>query len=320
LSQANFGRDDLARRTGRYEAFLWPSPVRIGQEALSIQAKSKTTDTASGLSSAKRYLWDETSVEREWRYSGAHNGNLPLIANQTRRLLTENGDLRKKDDLAAQGLKYSRSSFMMFMIAELIAHAFAQINNPQDRKDRPNSSIPRRLSKIILTIPTATPSREQSILRRRAEDALDYVWKLLSLPEENYIYEKPALHIEWDEASCSQQVFLFNEISNVYAHKASDYIKDYGNIRKIKDQPTETLRIASIDIGGGTTDLMITSYFCERSNVIKPIQEFREGFRIAGDDILFGLIKEVILPSFSEHLKNCGGSSGDMATANFLKS
>ena len=149
---------------------------------------------------------------------------------------------------------------------------------------------------------------------------MDYVWKLLSLPEENYIYEKPALHIEWDEASCSQQVFLFNEISNVYAHKASDYIKDYGNIRKIKDQPTETLRIASIDIGGGTTDLMITSYFCERSNVVKPIQEFREGFRIAGDDILFGLIKEVILPSFSEHLKNCGGSSGDMAIANFFKS
>ena len=64
LSQADFGREDLARQTGRMEAFLWPSPVRIGSEAQSIQVRSNGTDTASGLSSAKRYLWDQAPVER----------------------------------------------------------------------------------------------------------------------------------------------------------------------------------------------------------------------------------------------------------------
>ena len=256
LSQADFGREDLARQTGRMEAFLWPSPVRIGSEAQSIQVKSKGTDTASGLSSAKRYLWDQSPVEREWRFAG--NNKIPTIAIQTRQLLNETGSLRVDGEPPAKDLKFSRSSFMMFMIAELIAHAFSQLNNPKERGLRPNSAIPRRLAKIILTIPTATPSREQNILKKRAVEALEYVWKMLELPENNRIYKKPELVIDWDEASCSQQVFLFNEISEIYSHDAQEYFKDYGKERKIEGQNRDTLRIASVDIGGGTTDLMVT--------------------------------------------------------------
>ena len=127
------------------EAFLWPSPVRIGSEAQSIQVKSKGTDTASGLSSAKRYLWDQSPVEREWRFAG--NNKIPTIAIQTRQLLNETGSLRVDGEPPAKDLKFSRSSFMMFMIAELIAHAFSQLNNPKERGLRPNSAIPRRLAK-----------------------------------------------------------------------------------------------------------------------------------------------------------------------------
>jgi hypothetical protein len=41
--------------------------------------------------------------------------------------------------------------------------------------------------------------------------------------------------------------------------------------------------VASIDIGGGTTDLMICTYSAEAGQEIEPHQNFREGFRIAGD-------------------------------------
>lgn len=317
LAQANFGREDLAKQTGRMEAFLWPSPVRVGSEAQSIQVRSKGADTASGLSSAKRYLWDQSPVEREWRF--ADTVHLPTIAIQTRQLLNDAGNLRSDDEPPTRDLKFSRSSFMMFMIAELIAHAFAQINNPKERGSRPNPTIPRRLSKIILTIPTATPSREQSILKRRALEALDYVWKMLELPPNNKIYKKPELVIDWDEASCSQQVFLFNEISEIYSHKAQEYFRDYGKERNIQGEKRDSLRIASIDIGGGTTDLMVTTYYCDRKDVIYPIQEFREGFRIAGDDILYGLIKEAILPGIATHLSSLGANNAEMAVANFFQ-
>jgi hypothetical protein len=321
LSQAYFGREELAKRSGRREAFVWPSPVRIGREAQSIQLRAKGTDTASGLSSAKRYLWDQNPVEREWRFSGLNSGALPLIATQTKKLLNEAGDLKLPGEPPAREIRFSRSSFMMFMIAELISHAFAQINNPQERGQRPNSSIPRRLSKIILTIPTATPSREQSILRKRASDALDYVWKILEIPENNRTYKKPELSIEWDEASCSQQVFLFNEILEIYSNQSQSYLNDFGKKRQIDGQLKHCLRVASVDIGGGTTDLMVTTYHCsEGNNVLLPIQEFREGFRIAGDEILFGLIKDAIIPSLANHLMKNGGTKADMALADFFQS
>ena len=321
LSQANFGRDDLAKKTGRMDAFLWPSPVRIGGEARSLQLKSKGTDTASGLSSAKRYLWDQNPVEREWRFQGINPSNQPAIAIQTKQLLTEAGDLRQKGETPARELRFSRSSFMMFMIAELIAHAFTQINNPQERSRRPNAQIPRRLSRIILTIPTAMPSREQSILKKRATEALDYVWKILQLPKDSLVYSKPQLLIEWDEASCSQQVFLYNEISQCYNHESAKYLSDFGRIRRIKGEKHDSLRIASVDIGGGTTDLMITTYYDPtQRDVIHPIQEFREGFRTAGDDILYGIIKDAIIPGIIKHLEKYGAKNSTMACANFFQS
>ena len=101
----------------------------------------------------------------------------------------------------------------MFMLAELICHAFVQINNPLERLKRPESELPRYLANIILTFPTATPSTEQFILRKTEEDALELVWQLLNISKNkelsNY-FKKPNLKIDWDEASCSQQVYLYN--------------------------------------------------------------------------------------------------------------
>ena len=95
---------------------------------------------------------------------------IPTIAIQM--TTVKQGSLQADGEPPAKDLKFSRSSFMMFMIAELIAHAFSQLNNPRAGLTT-NSAIPRRLAKIILTISTATPSREQNILKKRAKEALD---------------------------------------------------------------------------------------------------------------------------------------------------
>ena len=65
---------------------------------------------------------------------------------------------------------------------------------------------------------------------------------------------------------------------------------------------------------------MVICYSCEAQDVIYPVQEFREGFRIAGDDILFSLIREAILPSIAKHLADEGALNVDIAMANFFKS
>ncbi len=77
----------------------------------------------------------------------------------------------------------------------------------------------------------------------------------------------------------------------------------------------KTLRIASIDIGGGTTDLAITQYWLDDgvgNNVkITPRLLFREGFKVAGDDILLDVIQLYVLPALHATLKKAGLANPD---------
>lgn len=319
LCKADFGFDDIARQSGRKSAFVWPSPVRLGSEALDLQKERSHGQGPSGLSSAKRYLWDRSSAPIPWEFNNKNKGGYNPIEEITRMHVSEDGTFSQEQFPPLPQNTFSRSSFMMFMIAELIAQALMQINNPQDRLSRPHSGLPRRLSKIILTIPTATPAFEQNILRRRAEDALNYVWNVMEIPCDFTVYPKPQLIIQWDEASCSQQVFLFNEIGERFAGKAQAYFENFGLPRTIANREQQSLRIASIDIGGGTTDLMITTYAADQNDVISPHQEFRESFRIAGDDLLKSVIELQVLPAMESALIDAGGRHVSQNIASYFK-
>ena len=319
LCRANFGFDDIAMQSGRKLAFVWPSPVRLGSEALDLQKERSHAQGPSGLSSSKRYLWDHSAATIPWEFNKrSHSGYNP-IEEITRLHVSESGTFVQEPLSPLAQNTFSRYSFMMFMIAELIAQALMQINNPQDRLSRPHSGLPRRLAKIILTIPTATPAFEQNILRRRAEDALSYVWSIMEIPSDFTAYPKPELIIQWDEASCSQQVFLFNEVGERFLGKATSYFQNFGSFRTINNRKLPTLRIASIDIGGGTTDLMITTYSTDPNEVISPYQEFRESFRIAGDDLLKSVIELQVLPAIEDALTDAGGHHVAQNLASYFK-
>jgi hypothetical protein len=70
------------------------------------------------------------------------------------------------------------------------------------------------------------------------------------------------------------------------------------------DEPS--LRVATVDVGGGTTDLMITTYYVDGGRRLTPIQNFREGIRLAGDDILRAVIERVVLPALERGMKAAG--------------
>ena len=59
----SFGNDLLSRRSGRRTpAFAWPSCVRVGPEATRLSTFATCSQGNTGMSSPKRYLWDE----KEW--------------------------------------------------------------------------------------------------------------------------------------------------------------------------------------------------------------------------------------------------------------
>jgi len=342
FAQPNFGPEHVARRSGRTRpAFLWPSLVRVGPEASRLVQASEGTETVSGLSSPKRYLWDVDSVIQDWRFRGDDvRQTLPLIARSAFRFLNEAGDvieqvkaeeatkLRERNvtsKTSAIRPRFSRSALYGFMLAELITHALVQINDPASRATRKQSDLPRRLRNIILTLPSATPVQEQSIMRSRAEGALKLVWSILGWREDKATTCRvPNVVVDWDEASCTQLVWLYDAI----AHRFEGQIEPFFALKgKLRPRPAEwsgsdnvrpsaqrlepSLRIGCIDIGGGTTDLMITTLYSEDNRAIRPYQNVREGFRIAGDDIVEGVIARVLLPQLRDNLEASGCTFAD---------
>lgn len=338
FAETDFGPDHLARRSGRARpAFLWPSMVRIGMEAQRLSRQSKGTETVSGISSPKRYIWDTTPVTQNWRFNGdTGRQTLPLIARSSFRFLNEAGDvveqiqveedakIRKRGESSKTGAihpRFSRSSLYGFMLSELITHALVQINDPGGRAIRKQSSLPRRLRNIILTLPSATPVQEQAIMRSRAEGALRLVWAVMGWKGSSAVTcQVPNILIDWDEASCTQLVWLYDEIALRFGGQISSYLKLKGKARKRPAEttgigspagirrPEDSLRVGCIDIGGGTTDLMITTYYSEDNRALLPYQNVREGFRVAGDDLVAEVISRIILPQVRDQLADAGVS------------
>ncbi len=116
----------------------------------------------------------------------------------------------------------------------------------------------------------------------------------------------PEVHVLWDEASCAQFVYLYSEIAQKFGGNITDFLELAGRPRRFAEPqaeptgaPQPSIRIASIDVGGGTTDLMIATYYAEANRAIVPSQTFREGFRIAGEDVLREVIQQLVLPAIA---------------------
>jgi hypothetical protein len=164
---------------------------------------------------------------------------------------------------------------------------------------------------------------------------------------------------DWYESTCTQMIFLYNEIHKKFHDNATKLFQLLGKPRLMKGpgapeasrdpsgpQPlqgpqalrgqrgyirpspgsnggsepiplapppsdlTDSLRVASIDIGGGTTDISIITYVAETPDtstpLIIPTQDFRDGFNVAGDDIM----REIIRTEFIKMLENKAREKG----------
>ena len=312
FARASFGKDHISRHSGRANGFHWPSVVRVGPEASRLSGEALGTEGITGLSSPKRYLWDERPLNQVWRFNGVSQDGVstePPVSGPIMAYVTETGDvlrqLRRAENSAVRA-KFSRSSLFTFMLAEIIMQAVVMINAPETRGQRRHADVPRQLRRVILTLPPATPLAEQRIMRQRAEGAVKLIWDALDWHQsEARTGSEPTVLLKWDEASCTQLVYLYTEITQKFQGAASDFFRILGKPRDGYGSDA-SLRIASIDIGGGTTDLMVVTYQLEGNRAINPTQNFREGFKVPGDDILERIIERHVLPPIGRHLAACG--------------
>lgn len=326
FAEASFGNEALSRRSGRRSpAFAWPSAARVGPEAVRLSALAVNAEGTTGMSSPKRYLWDERPWRQSWR-SNTGGGPEPLVTRGplARRVNEEgtplccldlpearrNPTLRSQSREAAFASLFTRSSLMLFMMVEILLQALTTINSPGQRCRMELPDVPRRLRRVVFTVPPGMPVAERRIYRRWVDFAARVLWDALGWTDawqDNHdaraeYRANPQIRCKWDEATCTQLVYLYNELTRKFQGDAYHLFRLMGRQRDNSGRPS--LRVATIDIGGGTTDLSITTFLLDSeegaSARILPRPEFRDGFTIAGDDIVKEVINSHVLPAFGE--------------------
>jgi hypothetical protein len=326
--KAKFGVDTLVGST----QFTYPSFVRLGNEAkeLTYHAINLNTDgqKISTLSSPKRYLWDSNPSEKEWEFlnfeSGSRDNNLLYIQGISEQLNTD-GSLNNYSRYEIDK-NYSRRALMTFAFLEILSQAKMQMNSYEFRQKWGEENRPRRLRRIIVTCPTSMSIVEQKALRSCAKDASVILDRFTRkddnidthtqvIPEINSHNSEDKNWI-YDEATCAQFVFLYSELTKRYQNNCKEYFDFYGSNRsELSNYNKKAITIGSVDIGAGSTDLMIASYKYDdsyNSSKLTPKPIFWESFYFAGDDLLKSLIRQLVVDgkdaAILNHLKNTNNS------------
>ncbi|MEH0154276.1 virulence factor SrfB [Limibacter armeniacum] len=354
FSRVSYGDEAATARSGNPRAFTNPSIVRIGEEATRLTIVNGKPNENATMSSPKRYLWNEdgglfpwTFINKDLNGSQGPLGNVVLDGIAV--YFTNDGvPLWAEEDpyytgpqlLPAITPKFSRSSLMTFAIAEIITQAITQVNSYEFRKERGQQEVPRKLKRIVLSCPTAMLGKEKELLRKRAEDAVEALKRYFNehginadmfldgqlevIPDSGQVKNATMGQgsVEWgyDEATCSQLVFMYGEIVHHFRGNARLYFETQGKFRqdeqyekldreRNKKYTLPSVRVASVDIGGGTTDVMVATYELEPDAnipVVVPKPNFWEGFNLAGDDMMKRVVETIILPEIERFAVNLG--------------
>ncbi|MDR0339523.1 MAG: virulence factor SrfB [Desulfovibrio sp.] len=331
FAEASFGDEAYSKLSGRRTpAFPWASAVRMGPEAARLATRAKSAEGTTGMSSPKRYLWDERIWKPTWRFNTGgdyepmvtrgsfakqinHMGT-PLSCFDDPRIARHPLYRNQEREIAFES-QFTRSSIMMFLLGEVIMQTLVTINSPAQRGRRELSDLPRRLRRVVFTVPSGMPIAEQRIYRRWVSFAVRTVWQALGWndwyapphargPQGRRDYrQSPETRCSWDEASCTQIVYIYNEIIHKYHGDAHLFFRLAGKKREAYSA-RPTLRVASIDVGGGTTDLSITTYSLDNDESstarVRPHLNMRDGFNVAGDDILRNVIADCLLTAIAK--------------------
>jgi len=307
---------------GIHNKFQWTSPVRVGFEAEKLINDSNielklTREIRTYNSSPKRYLWDTNPSEIEWEFHSNEEGMLPrkVYKKGISEQLNADGTVCL-DTIFSTDAFYSRKSLMTFVYLEILNHAVRYVNSIEFRSSHGNPSSIRKIKRILISCPTAMTKKEQIVLRECADEAVQLLNKYQLYTSDSYeptaeittevvpavkdlklTYQDFERKKDWiyDEATSAQMVYLYSMIQHKFDKNVDLFFKLHGKFRNKNTQ--KSLVIGSLDIGGGTSDLMISHYDYTKEAGVKLIPDplYWESFSLAGDDLLYILIKNIII-------------------------
>lgn len=231
--------------------------------------------------------------------------------------------------------RHAPRTLMIGAIYELLCQAYTFVNSIAYRRATGVERM-RLLKSLTLTYPSGVIAPEREQLRKQAAKAIRIFMQTLgrSQPFE------PELELSLDEASAVHLTYIWSEVQKL-GRKPKQWFSVLGRQHPTQDakEPDKTpepaveparrpslrasrlgrrpptgkretaadsgpeVRIACIDIGGGTSDLMIARYTCSNEPggaLIQGETLHRDGISLAGDHLIKRLLERIIVPQFAD--------------------
>ncbi len=221
--------------------------------------------------------------------------------------------------IAATKPRFSRASLLSFLGAELVLHAVSAANSIAWRQNRAEPALPRRLVRIVVTLPATVGATEAAQAVARLEAAVKLLWTALGWNAGPHVFAPPTVELAADTATCAQLGFLENEITHKFGGKARQYFDLVGRGRQGRGT-TRGLRLATLDIGGSSTGLAIRAWRLDEAGGLASDGLLVEGFRLGGDDVARTIAERILLPAIAQRLSQCKVADPQRLLASLLGS
>lgn len=296
---------------------------------------------ASWLEGANWFMADPANRHNTSNYAETLKGPyLKYVHEDDRDFLLREGQLRETDFAAEAPVKprHAPRSLMTAAMYEMLCQAYTYINSQAYRTATGDPSRSREIRTLTLTFPSGMIQEEQNRLRDQVQKSINIF--TLTLGKNQRV--KPELNLSIDEASAVHLTYIWSELRLLgqdprlwfgAMHQDRGEVKPppaeepkpqvaspAGRMRRpgpalrapggkrqveeVKFDPAHEIRIACIDIGGGTSDLMIARYTYEAKidDSVHGAVLHQDGISLAGDQLVKRLLERIIVPSFAEAL------------------
>lgn len=334
LSMVRLGReaDDVA------QVMRAEGDIRIG---LSSPKRYLWADDASWLEGANWHMADPADRCGTGTYASTLQGPLlRFIHEDDRDFLLEEGEPAEHQLANDAPLKprHAPRCLMTAAIYELLAQAYSYVNSVAYRNASGDSGRTREIRTLTLSYPSGMIQEEQKRLAAQVNKAIHVF--ALTLGKSQRV--KPELNLHVDEASAVHLTYIWSELrllgqdprlwfATLHQDRArqepeqppqpeplaatpAGRRRGRAGLRRTgghlaaghedPGRPANELRIACIDIGGGTTDLMIAKYNFQSKidDTIRGQVLHQDGIYLGGDQLVKRLLERIIVPTLADAL------------------
>ncbi len=306
----------------RPQMFVDLAPVIMGSAA--VDDLRERIEPARGnrcfQSSPKRYAWDSDPVGQmgqviwsmvlnPWNPTVRETTRIPKLAGDVLRFIPRNGadwalddpptewPVQQRPSPVPDRPDYPRSETLTWTALYFIEKAWSEITSQRWRENN-NPYIPRRLRNVVVPHPAGWTWGVLDAYRAKWDKAIN-IFRHAHLRDP--LGEGPVLNMEINEGFASQLPIVYSEITRMGAI-GENWIDLVGK----REGERSFVRIMTIDVGGGTTDVTIMDYRDEQPDGGVNLQVsllFKDSSSQAGDMLVKAIIEKVLLPTIGSALR-----------------